>query len=227
MRAIFLLIVGIVLTNPLVAQVDTESNHSSAFLSVVGVVTSPVFPPAILLAKPAEIKNKKNVRKKDFDVSAQVVSANSQSSVGLSLEYNITKDLNYWVAKYSQYDYFTSSAVKVKVQRLALEYRLFPYKKFQMGLGFGGTNRTTESTSITSYDFQFPIKWQWYKNFGLYYVPMYSYLPEERETGFEVSTGLNISLHRFLKLNAGLIYIKGTAGAEDETLTSLDFLLAF
>lgn len=205
---------------------EASNQFGSEILAVTGAIVSPVFPPAILLAKSPQIKNRKNIRNNDFDVSAQVVSANGQTSVGLSLEYNLTSDLNYWLAKYTQYDYVNTSENKIKVQRLALEYRMFPYKKFQLGMAFGGTKRSSESTALTSYDFQFPVKWQWNKSVGLYYTPTYSILPENRSTSFEVSTGVNISIHRFLKLNAGLIYIKGVDGAEDETLTSLDFLLA-
>lgn len=195
-------------------------------------LVSPFFPPAILLAKPPTIQNRKNVRKGGLSASAQLVQSNGKTSVGLNLEYALTRDLNHWVVKASQYGYETSNSDEVTVQKLGIEYRMIPYKGFQMGMGFGVANwksvaaSSSQETSETSSEFSFPVQWQATKQLKLYYQPSFAYFSDAKEVSGEAAGGLVFKLLDQIHLRAGFVHIFAREGAEAQTLTTVDFALA-
>lgn len=209
---------------------SSKSGPLKPLIYGLAVVASPVFPPAFLLARPASIQNRKNARKGGLSLSGQLVQANGKTSLGINAEYALTKDLNYWLVKASQYSYLASDESDVKVQKIGLEYRMIPYKGFRMGLGFGLGKWTTEtlgeSVSENSAEFSFPVEWQATKALRLYYQPNYTYFSKSKDSSGELSAGLVFKLLNQIRLRAGVIHLFGRDSKEDETLTSLDFALS-
>lgn len=194
-------------------------------LQVIGVAASPAVPAAFLLAKPATVPNRKNIRRiGKLDFSAGIVSSNGSSNIGFQGSYVLTRDLNHWTIDAELFQYIDASQNSVEVKRAGFQYRLFPYRKFQMGITLMLSKWSYSTNEETTFDFGFPVTWQAAKDLSLFYKTQVSYWGDSNDVSAELAAGISYKLAGILTVNAQVKHLSGRSGViEPQTLRTFNF----